>query len=91
MIDPAVVYLHCKMRHRTVKRYVPRSSKGGYPVQIRSSNRGTLPANFHAPATAQAAEVAIALRERGWLPYRVWLDSESRAWIAHVIDWGRGA
>jgi hypothetical protein len=65
MIDPALVYLHCKMRGRSAKRSAPRSSKSGYSVLIKTSRRGTLPANFQVPATAQAAEVALALRERG--------------------------
>jgi hypothetical protein len=91
MIDPAVVYLHCKMRGRAAKRSAPRSSRGGHPVLIETSHRGTLPANFQVPASAHAAEVALALRERGWIPYRVWFDPEARTWIAHVIDWGPAA
>ena len=43
------------------------------------------------PATADAADVAMQLRERGWAPYKLRLDLEQHAWIAVVIDWKRAA
>ena len=51
--------------------------------------RGRIPADSFAPATAQPAEVALALREKGWVPYRVQFDAKTAAWIANVIDWGK--
>ena len=44
-----------------------------------------LPADFTAPSTAKPVDVSLALRERGWTPYRVWLDPNARAWIAAVL------
>jgi hypothetical protein len=44
-----------------------------------------------APPTAQPVEVAIALREKGWVPYRIRFEPEEDVWIAKVIDWGRAA
>src|SRR5689334_10199633 len=49
--------------------------------------RGRRRAGFTVPETADAADVSMTLRERGWAPYRLHLDSEQHAWIAVVIDW----
>jgi hypothetical protein len=49
MIDPAIVYLHCKMRRRSAKRSAPRSSKGGYSVLIKTSHRGSDPPRHEKP------------------------------------------
>jgi hypothetical protein len=35
------------------------------------------------------SEVALALREKGWVRYRIRFDPEASEWIAKVIDWGR--
>jgi len=35
--------------------------------------------------------VALALREKGWVPYRIRFDLETDVWIAKVIDWGQAA
>jgi hypothetical protein len=53
--------------------------------------RGRLSAGFTVPGTADAADVAMQLRERGWAPYKLRLDLEQHAWIAVVIDWKRVA
>ena len=48
-------------------------------------------AGFTVPEAADAADVSMRLRERGWAPYRLHLDAEQGAWIAVVIDWQRAA
>jgi hypothetical protein len=53
--------------------------------------KGQSSAGLSAPATAQPAEVALALREKGWMPYRIRFDPEADVWIAKVIDWGQAA
>jgi len=53
--------------------------------------KGRLSARFTVPGTADAADVAMQLRERGWAPYKLRLDLEQHAWIAVVIDWKRVA
>jgi bifunctional non-homologous end joining protein LigD len=45
----------------------------------------------YAPPTAQPTEVTLALREKGWVPYRVWFEPEEELWVAKVIDWGQAA
>jgi hypothetical protein len=42
---------------------------------------------FTVTAEADAADVSMRLRERGWTPYRLRLEPEQHAWIAVVIDW----
>jgi hypothetical protein len=42
-------------------------------------------------STAQQVEVALALREKGWVPYRVRFEPEEGEWIAKVVDWGQAA
>jgi hypothetical protein len=41
--------------------------------------------------TAQPSEVALALREKGWVPYRIWFEQQEDLWVAKVIDWGQAA
>ena len=53
--------------------------------------KGFRDAGFTVPETADAADVSMRLRERGWEPYRLRLDSERHAWIAVVIDWQHAA
>jgi hypothetical protein len=53
--------------------------------------KGCRNAGFTVPETADAADVSMRLRERGWAPYRVRFDSERHAWIAVVIDWQHAA
>lgn len=49
--------------------------------------KGRRSAGFTVPAEADAADVSMRLRERGWTPYRLRLEPEQHAWIAVVIDW----
>jgi hypothetical protein len=50
---------------------------------------GRISAGFTVPAAADAADVSMALRRRGWSPYRLSLEAEQHAWVAVVIDWSR--
>jgi hypothetical protein len=61
-----------------------------FPVLV-ETYQGRAPAGVFAAATAQSAEVALAVREKGWTPYRIWFDQEGAVWIAKVIDWGQAA
>ena len=54
------------------------------PVLI-EMNLQRLPAGIDAPSRAKPADVSLALRERGWTPYRIWFDEGEEAWIAAVI------
>jgi hypothetical protein len=60
------------------------------PILI-ETYQGRFAAGLYAPPTAQPAEVALALREKGWEPYRIRFDPEEAVWIAKVIDWGEAA
>src|SRR5262245_55531554 len=53
--------------------------------------KGRRSAGFSVPETADAADVSMALRSRGWSPYALRLDPEQHAWIALVMDWRRAA
>jgi hypothetical protein len=53
--------------------------------------RGRVSAGFTVSETADAADVSLRLRERGWTPYGLRLEREQHAWIAVVIDWVRAA
>jgi hypothetical protein len=44
-----------------------------------------LPAGIKAPLRAKPVDVSLALREKGWWPFRVWFDTGEGAWIATVI------
>ncbi len=55
------------------------------------TNKGRISAGFSVPETADAADVSMRLRERGWVPYRMRLDREQDCWIADVIDWKHAA
>jgi len=44
-----------------------------------------LPAGIKAPLRAKPVDVSLALREKGWWPFRVWFDAGEGAWIATVI------
>lgn len=61
-----------------------------YPV-LAETYQGRFPTGLFAAVTAQPAEVTLALREKGWAPYRVRFDPEAGMWIARVIDWGQAA
>jgi hypothetical protein len=60
------------------------------PVLV-ETYQGQFPAGLYAPPTAQPVEVALALREKGWAPYRIRFDQEADVWVATVIDWGQAA
>jgi len=45
----------------------------------------------YAPPTAHPTDVSLALRGKGWVPYRIWFEPEEDLWVAKVIDWGRAA
>jgi hypothetical protein len=48
-------------------------------------------AGFTVPEAADAADVSMALRRRGWSPYRLRLEAEQHVWVAIVIDWKKAA
>jgi hypothetical protein len=56
------------------------------PVLIETS-RGRTSTKVSISSTAQPVDVSLALRESGWMAYRVRFDPEVPAWIAKVIDW----
>ena len=60
------------------------------PVLV-ETYRGLCPSGLAVPPTAQPAEIALALREKGWVPYRIRFEPEGNVWIAKVIDWGQAA
>ncbi len=53
------------------------------------TSKGFIRAGFTVAPEADAADVSIALRRRGWAPYRVRLEVEQNAWFATVIDWNQ--
>jgi hypothetical protein len=53
--------------------------------------QGRSPSGVYASPTADPIEVALALREKGWAPYRVWYEQQDGLWVAKVIDWGQAA
>ena len=55
------------------------------PVLIEMEGRQRLPAGIGAPSRAEPAEVSLALRDKGWSPYRIWFDARVDAWVAAVI------
>jgi hypothetical protein len=60
------------------------------PVLV-ETYRGRSPSGVYAAPTARPVEVALALRQKGWVPYRVWFERQEDLWVAKVIDWGRAA
>ena len=55
------------------------------------TSKGRVSASVSVPFSADAADVSMLLRERGWAPYRLRLDQAKNCWIAMVIDWKRAA
>jgi hypothetical protein len=53
--------------------------------------KGRRSAGFTVSESADAADVSMALRRRGWSPYALRFDPEQHAWIAFVMDWQRAA
>src|SRR5689334_9851708 len=68
----------CEMRHRRRRVFI-------------DSHRGRVSAGFTVAAEADAADVSMRLRERGWIAYRLRLEPEQHSWVATVIDWTRRA
>lgn len=60
------------------------------PVLV-ETYQGRTSSGIYAPQTAHATEVTLALREKGWVPYRIWFEPEEGLWVAKVIDWGHAA
>jgi len=55
------------------------------------TQKGRRSAGSTVDGLADAADVSMALRNRGWVAYRLRLDAENHAWIATVIDWRQAA
>lgn len=55
------------------------------PVIIEIGSDARCPAGIKAESRAEPAEVSLALRDKGWTPYRIWFDADEGAWIAAVI------
>jgi hypothetical protein len=55
------------------------------------SSKGRISAGFSVSEAADAVDVSMQLRERGWAPYRVHLDRQQNVWIVVVIDWKHAA
>jgi hypothetical protein len=53
--------------------------------------KGRRSAGFTVPQNADAADVSIALRGRGWSPFALRLEPDQHAWVALVMDWRRAA
>jgi hypothetical protein len=60
------------------------------PVLV-ETYQGRSPSGVYASPTARPVEVTLALREKGWVPYRVWFEQQEDLWVAKVIDWGQAA
>jgi hypothetical protein len=68
----------CNMRNRRRRVFI-------------DTQKGRVSAGFTVAAEADAADVSMRLRERGWIAYRLRLETEQHAWVATVIDWTRRA
>ena len=55
------------------------------------SQKGRRSAGFSVDDRADAADVSMALRTRGWIAYKLRLEPENHSWVAVVIDWQRAA
>ena len=55
------------------------------------THAGRRSAGFTVPREADAADVSMLLRRRGFAPYRLTLDAEQDAWVAALMDWKRAA
>jgi hypothetical protein len=68
----------------------PTMPKRQRPILV-ETYQGRFPTGLSAPDKARPYEVALALRENGWAPYRIRLETEEAVWVANVIDWGLAA
>lgn len=55
------------------------------------THKGRVSAGFTVAAEADAADVSMRLRERGWTPFALRLEPEQHAWVALVMDWQHAA
>lgn len=53
-------------------------------IEMDADDRRRHSAGIDAPSRAEPVEVSLALRDRGWSPYRVWFDASVDAWVAVV-------
>jgi len=53
--------------------------------------KGRRSAGFTVAESADAADVSMRLRERGWTPFALRIEPEQNAWVALVMDWQRAA
>jgi hypothetical protein len=60
------------------------------PVLV-ETYQGRSQSGVYAPPSADPTTITLALREKGWLPYRVWYEAEEEQWVVKVVDWGRAA
>jgi hypothetical protein len=43
--------------------------------------QGRSPSGVYASRRADPTEVTLALREKGWVPYRIWFEPEEGLWV----------
>ena len=60
------------------------------PVLI-ETNSGQTRTGISASSSSTPVDVSLALKEKGWTPYRIRFDLAASVWIARVIDWGLSA
>jgi len=61
-----------------------------FPVFV-DTRLGRMRAGFSAAPSEQPAVVALKLRDRGWIAYKVRFEADQEAWIAAVINSQRAA
>jgi hypothetical protein len=77
--------------NRAIEQWLPRAMQHRRRRVFVESSKGRISAGFTVSETADAADVSLKLRERGWAPYRLQYDRDQNAWIAIVIDWKHAA
>ena len=55
------------------------------PVVIELGPNTRCPTDVNARSRAEPAEVSLALRDKGWMPYRIWFNADEGVWIAAVL------
>jgi hypothetical protein len=61
-----------------------------FPVFV-DTRFGRIRAGFSAPPTEEPAAVALKLRDRGWIAYRIRFEADDEAWVAAVLNAQRAA
>ena len=61
-----------------------------FPVFV-DTKLGRLRAGFSASPAEEPAVVALKLRDRGWLAYRIRFEADKEAWVAGVLNTQRAA